>query len=125
MAARSHEGRYIGIAWHDTGIDRLKFAVFDHWFFSLRRRRLRGRNPGRGWLRVVYFEKGLDYYSTNLAFIGKMAFFVAVAFLSIYPSRVFISWRKVLTRGHPPLVEADKMRSIRKLLHWELVGSWQ
>lgn len=75
-----------------------------------------------GWLRVVYFEKGLDYYSTNLAFIGKMAFFVAVALLPIYPSRVFISWRKVLTRGHPPLVEADKMRSIRKLLHWELVG---
>jgi hypothetical protein len=45
-----------------------------------------------------------------------------VALLPIYPSRVFISWRKVLTRGHPPLVEADKMRSIRKLLHWELVG---
>jgi uncharacterized membrane protein len=78
-----------------------------------------------GWLRVVYFEKGLDYYSTNLAFIGKMAFFVAVALLPIYPSRVFISWRKVLTRGHPPSwrpIRCDPSASFSIGSWW---GSWQ
>lgn len=49
-----------------------------------------------GLLRVFYFEKGLQYYLGNPWFVAKMALFVALALLSIYPTVSFISWKKTL-----------------------------
>ncbi len=49
-----------------------------------------------GLLRVFYFEKGAQYYFGNPFFLVKLALFVAVALLSIYPTASFISWRKKL-----------------------------
>jgi putative membrane protein len=49
-----------------------------------------------GLLRVFYFEKGAQYYLGNPFFLAKLALFVAVALLSIYPTVSFISWRKKL-----------------------------
>ena len=68
-----------------------------------------------GLLRVVYFEKGAAFYLHNAAFIAKMALFVAVALLSIYPTLKFLSWRK----GG---VDASALPAIRRILHLELVG---
>ena len=67
-----------------------------------------------GWLRVFYFEKGTGFYFHNVAFIAKMALFVAVAFLSIYPTMKFLSWRKGIDPAAVP--------AIRRVLHLELVG---
>lgn len=67
-----------------------------------------------GWLRVFYFEKGTSFYFHNAAFIAKMALFVAVAFLSIYPTMKFLSWRKGIDPAAVP--------AIRRVLHLELVG---
>ena len=68
-----------------------------------------------GLLRVIYFEKGAAFYLHNAAFIAKMALFVAVALLSIYPTLKFLSWRK----GG---VDATAVPAIRRILHLELVG---
>ena len=68
-----------------------------------------------GLLRVFYFEKGAAFYLHNAAFIAKMALFVAVALLSIYPTLKFLSWRK----GR---IDAAAVPAIRRILHLELVG---
>jgi putative membrane protein len=68
-----------------------------------------------GLLRVFYFDKGASFYLHNAAFIAKMALFVAVALLSIYPTLKFLAWRK---RG----VDAAAVPAIRRVLHLELVG---
>ena len=68
-----------------------------------------------GLLRVFHFEKGCAFYLHNAAFIAKMALFVAVALLSIYPTLKFLSWRK----GG---VDATAVPAIRRILHLELVG---
>ena len=69
-----------------------------------------------GLLRVFYFEKGAAYYFQNGAFLAKLALFLAVAALSIYPTMKFLAWR----RGAAP--EAEDVRRVRKLVHLELLG---
>lgn len=70
---------------------------------------------GVGLLRVFYFEKGAAYYFANGAFIAKLALFVGVALLSIYPTVKFLRWRKKAPA--PATVPA-----IRRILHLELIG---
>ena len=67
-----------------------------------------------GLLRVFYFEKGAGFYFHNAAFIAKLALFVVVAALSIYPTLKFLAWRKG--------IEASSVPKIRRILHLELVG---
>jgi putative membrane protein len=67
-----------------------------------------------GLLRVFYFEKGAAFYLHNAAFIAKMALFVAVALLSIYPTLKFLGWKRGIDPAAVP--------TIRLVLHLELVG---
>ena len=75
-----------------------------------------------GVLRVVYFEKGADYYLHNFAFIGKLSLFVAVGLLSIVPTRQIASWRNSIRQGQTPFVQPDRIRTIRRIIHLELIG---
>lgn len=68
-----------------------------------------------GLVRVFYFEKGAAYYFQNWAFIAKLALFLLVALLSVYPTLKFLSWRKKAP-------EAGSIPAIRRILHLELVG---
>ena len=67
-----------------------------------------------GMLRVFYFEKGAAFYFHNAAFIAKLALFVVVALLSVYPTLKFFAWRKNPDASAVPLV--------RRILHLELAG---
>ena len=67
-----------------------------------------------GLLRVFYFEKGAAFYFSNGAFIAKLALFLAVALLSIYPTLRFLRWRR---QPNPAQVPA-----VRRVLHLELIG---
>jgi putative membrane protein len=71
-----------------------------------------------GLLRVFYFEKGAAFYFHSATFIAKLALFVVVALLSIYPTVKFISWKK----QQAPSVDAGTVRAIRMLIHLELAG---
>lgn len=68
-----------------------------------------------GLLRVFYFEKGADYYFHNTAFLVKLSVFVLVALASIYPTVVFLSWRR-----SPP--DAARLPALRRIVHLELAG---
>lgn len=75
-----------------------------------------------GFLRVFYFEKGAAFYFSNVPFLAKLALFVVIGLLSIYPTLEFLSWGKALKAGQVPVVDAGKLRNIRTVMHWELVG---
>jgi len=74
-----------------------------------------------GLLRVFYFEKGAAYYLHSAPFLGKLALFLAIGLLSIYPTLEFLSWRAALRLGQVPVVDPAKLRLIGKIIHWELV----
>ncbi len=75
-----------------------------------------------GFLRVFYFEKGSSYYFHSIPFLAKISLFVIVGLLSIYPTVEFLSWGKVVKRGQVPVVSDSKIRTLRSILHYELVG---
>ncbi len=75
-----------------------------------------------GLLRVFHFEKGAAYYFHSAPFLAKLALFAAIGLLSIVPTREFLSWRKALRQGRVPVVDPDRLRAIRSIIHWELVG---
>jgi putative membrane protein len=75
-----------------------------------------------GFLRVMYFEKGPAYYFHSIPFIAKLSLFVTIGLVSIYPTVEFLSWSKAVKQVQVPMVSMRKMRSIRTIIHWELVG---
>jgi putative membrane protein len=77
-----------------------------------------------GSLRVLFFEKGSEYYLHNIAFLCKMALFVAVGVLSTIPTRQFLSWRNAARSGidTDPIVAPELQRRVRNIIHWELAG---
>ncbi|HET7033624.1 MAG TPA: DUF2214 family protein, partial [Casimicrobiaceae bacterium] len=75
-----------------------------------------------GFLRVFLFEKGSAYYFHSVPFIVKLSLFAAVGLLSIYPTRHFLSWRQPLRQGVAPVFEPDRLRTIRRIIHWELIA---
>jgi putative membrane protein len=75
-----------------------------------------------GILRVIYFEKGFDYYIHSVPFIAKFALFAVIGLLSIYPTLRFMSWRPAVKQGKVPAVDADTLRKLRNVLHAELAG---
>ncbi|MDR7375379.1 putative membrane protein [Rhodoferax ferrireducens] len=75
---------------------------------------------GVGLLRVFYYEKGAAYYAGNPFFGWKMALFVLVGLLSIYPTVQFIRWGAQTRQGLPPVVSAQQLARLRGLLGLEL-----
>lgn len=75
-----------------------------------------------GLLRVFFFEKGAAYYWSSGPFLAKLATFVILAILSIYPTREFLSWRAALRAGQAPALDPSRVARIRSRLHWEIIG---
>src|SRR6185295_4152221 len=73
-----------------------------------------------GAVRVMYFEKGADYYLHSAPFIAKIALFVIIALLSIFPTIEFLTWLKPLGQGQLPVVSEQKQRLLRAIIHAEL-----
>jgi putative membrane protein len=75
-----------------------------------------------GFLRVFYFEKGAAYYFHSVPFIIKVSLFGIIGLLSIYPTIEFLSWRKPLKEGRALAITERKLRSVRAVIHWELIA---
>ena len=73
-----------------------------------------------GLSRVFFFEKGADYYFHSHAFLAKFSLFVVVGLLSIVPTLEFLSWRKAITAGQVPAIDAGKLRLVTAVIHGEL-----
>ncbi len=75
-----------------------------------------------GLLRVFFFAKGAGFYAVSPFFWVKMAAFVAVAILSIYPTLRYIGWNKALKENQSPEITGLEFSRIRWLLRLEMVG---
>jgi putative membrane protein len=75
-----------------------------------------------GLLRVAYFEKGPAYYWHDLFFLCKFGAFLAAALVSVYPTSVFLSWRRMLKAGSAPQVGEAHLRRLRLCLMLELIA---
>jgi len=75
-----------------------------------------------GLARVFHFEKGATYYFHTWTFITKLTLFILVGLISIIPTREFLAWRKAVSQGQVPQVSAEKLRSVRSIIHLELAG---
>jgi putative membrane protein len=73
-----------------------------------------------GLLRVFYTEKGAAYYFASGSFLTKLTLFAIVGLLSIYPTMVFLGWRKALRAQNVPTLDAGVRRKLRLLIHVEL-----
>lgn len=75
-----------------------------------------------GLLRVFMFEKGAAYYFSNVFFLTKLSLFIAAALISIYPTVVYLSWRKPLRSGVVPEVSDLQRKRARMCLMLELTA---
>jgi putative membrane protein len=73
-----------------------------------------------GFVRVFHTEKGSAYYFDSGAFLLKLALFIVVGLLSIYPTLKFLGWRKPLREGRVPDFDPATRRRVRMLIHIEL-----
>jgi len=74
-----------------------------------------------GFLRVYYFEKGPAFYTASPFFHAKLALFILVGLLSIYPTVRFLKWRPQTSKGQAPSVTAQEYRRIVAVLRAELI----
>ena len=74
-----------------------------------------------GTLRMLYFEKGAQFYLNNWAFYIKIGLFIVVAMLSILPTITFLQWRKQLVSNQTPIIDSDKLRLVIHLVRAELL----
>jgi putative membrane protein len=75
-----------------------------------------------GLIRVFYFEKGSYYYFHSHSFLTKLGLFLLLGLLSIIPTREFLRWRTAVQAGQVPTVTEAKLKSVRSIVHYELVG---
>ena len=75
-----------------------------------------------GLLRVFLFEKGAAYYFHDAFFVAKLSLFVIAALISIYPTVLYLSWRKPLKNGDVPDVSDAQRKRARMCLMLELTA---
>src|SRR5262245_23578641 len=73
-----------------------------------------------GLLRFASFGKGIHFYLGNPLFYGKVGLFLLVALISIYPTRHFLAWRKVLKQGDLPALDPHTVTRLRIVIRFEL-----
>jgi putative membrane protein len=72
-----------------------------------------------GALRVMYFEKGPNYYMHSAAFMAKMGLFLLAGLLSAYPTMTFMKWGGALRQGAAPQLADAVRRRVRLVVHVE------
>ena len=74
-----------------------------------------------GFLRVIYFEKGSDYYFSNTFFQIKLGLFFVAALISLIPTLQFVRWKHELKQGIAPDMTSASVKRLKRIIHWELV----
>jgi putative membrane protein len=75
-----------------------------------------------GLLRVLFFEKGPNFYMNNPFFWVKMIAFLLVGLLSIDPTIRYIRWNRALRQNSVPEISEAEYRRTRLLLSLEVIG---
>lgn len=72
-----------------------------------------------GFVRMAY-EKGFAFYMQHWAFYALFTLFAIVGLISIYPTVVYLRWRKDWREGRAPIIDAETARRITIILRAEL-----
>ena len=75
-----------------------------------------------GFLRVIYFEKGWNFYSQSPFFWVKMNAFLITGLLSIDPTIRYIRWNKSLGENKMPVIADREFNRTRLILLLEVIG---
>lgn len=75
-----------------------------------------------GFLRILYFEKGSEFYFHSPFYKIKLYAFLVVGILSIYPTVKFFKWRKLTKLGVAPTFQEDEFKIIKWILRAEVAG---
>jgi putative membrane protein len=75
-----------------------------------------------GILRVLYFGKGTEFYLNNPVFYAKIAIFVVVGTLSLYPTITFLRWIPNLRQEGPLKLEQATVNRLTWIIRTELAG---
>ncbi len=73
-----------------------------------------------GFVRMAY-EKGFAFYMQHWAFYALFILFMLVGLLSIYPTVVYLRWRKDVREGRAPVLDAETARRVTLILRTELL----
>jgi putative membrane protein len=73
-----------------------------------------------GFVRMAY-EKGFAFYLQHWSFYALFIVFVIVGLLSIYPTVVYLRWRKDLREGRAPVIDVETARRVIIILRTELL----
>ena len=74
-----------------------------------------------GALKLFYFGKGFNYYAHNHIFWTKIMLFTFIGLLSIYPTIVFLSWRKEIKQDRLPELSLKQFSIISRIIIAEIV----
>jgi putative membrane protein len=73
-----------------------------------------------GFARLVYGAKGPDFYLSSWPVYVKLALFIAVALLSVWPTMRFIHWRRMLEHDGGWRVPDAERAKVRRMLMIEV-----
>jgi len=76
-----------------------------------------------GFARVLYFEKGSEFYFSNPFFHLKLGLFVVIGLLSIYPTIRFMKWKKLFVDQETIALPDKEFLLIRRILNSEIALS--
>jgi len=74
-----------------------------------------------GLCRVYFFEKGSEFYFSSPFFRVKLALFLSIGLISIYPTVTYLSWRKDTAHNRPPVISDRQFAAISAILNLELI----
>jgi putative membrane protein len=66
-----------------------------------------------GFLRVIYFEKGSEYYFGNTFFQIKLGLFFVAALISLIPTMQFVRWNHELKQGIAPDLTSASVKRLK------------
>jgi putative membrane protein len=73
-----------------------------------------------GFLRLAFGVKGPDYYLSWWPIYAKLAIFLAVGMMSVYPTLAFIRWRRQMEHDAAWRIPEAEQRRIRRLVTIEV-----
>lgn len=75
-----------------------------------------------GILRVLYFAKDTAYYMNNPIFWVKIAVYLLVGTVSLYPTISFLKWIKSLMEEKVPEITINQYKRLKGVIIFELIG---
>ncbi len=71
---------------------------------------------GSGFWRALGSAKGSSFYFSNSIFLTKLSLFIVVGLLSIYPTLIFLKWRKDTNVGKVPQITDTQFKLARRAI---------